>query len=176
VRTLPVLKSLAAVGLSCLVLAGCGAILDDPPGPCPVATQVQDASRLTRFKEGSGDLSDVLFEVGIDNVAYACEYDGDEAVDMVVTLTMVAAEGPANTENAATYHYFVAVATTDRQILAREDFAITVPFEGNTTRVKVTETVEPRIPLQPNETGANYRVFVGLAVTEAELQYNRTRQ
>ena len=170
------LKTLSAIGLSCLLLSGCGALMDEPPGPCPVATQVNDASRLTRFKAGSGDLSDVLFEVGIDNVAYDCEYDGEEAIDMVVTITMVANEGPANPEDSATFDYFVAVATTDRQILAREDFTVTVPFEGNLTRVKITETVESRIPLPPNTTGANYRVFVGLAVTEAELQYNRTRQ
>ncbi|HKY94824.1 MAG TPA: hypothetical protein VJL84_05935 [Kiloniellales bacterium] len=170
------LKTLSAIGLSCLLLSGCGAILDEPPGPCPVATQVNDAARLTRFKEGSGDLSDVLFDVAIENVAYACEYDGEEAVDMVITITMVAAEGPANSEGAANFSYFVAVATTDRQILAREDFAVSAPFEGNLTRVKITETVEPRIPLPPNHTGANYRVFVGLAVTEAELQYNRTRR
>lgn len=170
------LKTLSAIGFSCLLLSGCGALLDEPPGPCPVATQVNDAARMTRFKEGSGDLSDVLFEVAIDNVAYECEYDGEEAIDMAVTLTMVAAEGPANPDNSATFAYFVAVATTDRQILAREDFTVTVPFEGNTTRVKITETVEPRIPLPPGQTGANYRVFVGLAITEAELQYNRTRQ
>jgi hypothetical protein len=170
------LKTLSAIGLSCLLLSGCGALMDEPPGPCPVATQVNDAARLTRFKEGSGDLSDVLFDVAIENVAYACEYDGEEAVDMVITITMVAAEGPANPDNTADFSYFVAVATSDRQILAREDFAVTVPFEGNTTRVKITETVEPRIPLPPNTTGANYRVFVGLAVTEAELQYNRTRR
>jgi len=171
-----VLKTLSAVGLSCLLLTGCGALMDDPPGPCPVATQVGDASRLTRFKAGSGDLSDVVFEVAIENVAYACEYDGDEAVDMTVTITMVASQGPANLEAVANYDYFVAVATTDREILAREDFSISVPFQGNLKRVKVTETVEPRIPLKQNETGANYRVFVGLAITEAELQYNRTRQ
>lgn len=170
------LKTLSAMGFSCLLLSGCGAIMDEPPGPCPVATQIQDASRLTKFKEGSGDLSDVLFEVGIDNVAYACTYDGDEAVDMVVTVTMVAAEGPANKDNMANFSYFVAVATSDRQILAREDFAVSAPFEGNQTRTKITETVEPRIPLQPNQSGANYRVFVGIAVTEAELQYNRTRR
>ena len=170
------LKTLSAIGLSCLLLSGCGALMDEPPGPCPVATQVNDAARLTRFKEGSGDLSDVLFDVAIENVAYACEYDGDTAVDMVITVTMVAAEGPANPDNTASFSYFVAVATSDRQILAREDFPVTVPFEGNTTRVKITETVEPRIPLPPNTNGANYRVFVGLAVTEAELQYNRTRR
>jgi hypothetical protein len=171
-----VIKTLSLSLSCCLLLAGCGAVLDDPPGPCPVATQVSDAARLTRFTEGSGDLSDVQFEVAIENVAYACEYDGDEAVDMVVTVTLVALEGPANVQGTADFHYFVAVATSDRQILAREDFPVSAPFEGNLTRVRITETIEPRIPLRPNETGANYRVFVGLAVTEAELEYNRTRQ
>jgi hypothetical protein len=41
------------------------------------------------------------------------------------------------------------------------------------TQVVATEEVEPRIPLQPGETAADYKVYVGLRLTPDELQYNQ---
>lgn len=165
----------AAAALALAVLSGCGALTREAPGPCPVAVAVDDAARMTRFQPGGSDLTDVDFEVVVEGVAYGCEYDGTEAVEMVVEVALLAAQGPANASDSADFTYFIAVATADRQILAREDFTVSIPFQGNLTRVRLTETLEPRIPLRSGETGANYRVFVGLALTEAELQYNRSR-
>ena len=49
---------------------------------------------------------------------------------------------------------------------------LAIPFEGNNTRVGVTEEVEPRIPLKRGETGADYRIYVGFSLNPEELQYN----
>lgn len=163
----------ASAATALALLAGCGAT-QEAQRPCPSAVAVDDASRLTKFRGEGRDLTDVVFEAGIENLTYGCEYD-DDAVDMVVTVSFVAGEGPANVTDSADFTYFIAVANSERQILARQDFPVSIPFEGNLTRVRLTETLEPRIPLKPGENGQTYRVFVGFALTEAELQYNRSR-
>lgn len=164
-----------AVSGALLAVAGCGAFSEKQAGPCPVVVAVDDAARLTKFAPGGSDLTEVLFEVTIEDVQYACNYDGP-ILEMVVTLTLVGTEGPANVSGTGAFNYFVAVATNEREILAREDFDVTMPFQGNATRVRLTETVEPAIPLNPGETGEDFRLFVGFDLTEAELQYNRARR
>jgi len=167
----PVKAAAAATALA--LLAGCGTT--EVAQPCPAAVAVDDASRLTKFRGEGRDLTDVVYEVGIEDLRYGCEYD-DGAIEMVVTVSFLAAQGPANITDSADFAYFLAVATSERQILAREDFPVSVPFEGNLTRVRLTESLEPRIPLLPGESGPSFRIFVGLVLTEAELQYNRARQ
>ena len=56
--------------------------------------------------------------------------------------------------------------------MAREEFELEVPFEGNRTRVVAIDEVSPRIPLPPGQTGADYVIYVGIALTPAELRYN----
>lgn len=168
------LAKASAVSALVLAVAGCGAFSDKPPGPCPAVVPIGDASRLTKFNGEGTDLTQVAFEASIEDVQYACSYDGP-MLEMVVTVTLVGVEGPANVSGTADFNYFVAVATADREILAREDFDVSMPFQGNATRVRLVETVEPTIPLNPGETGADFRLFVGFDLTEAELEYNRAR-
>ena len=35
------------------------------------------------------------------------------------------------------------------------------------------DQLEPRIPLKPAETGADYRIYVGISLSPEELRYNR---
>jgi hypothetical protein len=88
-------------------------------------------------------------------------------------VRILTVDGPANREHVANFAYFVAVATRDQRIVAREEFDVAVPFEGNRTRVFAVEEVSPRIPLRPGQTGADYVIYVGLALTPGEFQYNR---
>jgi hypothetical protein len=94
-------------------------------------------------------------------------------VESVLLVTMIATRGPADNQRQAPLKYFVAIATLDQKIVAREEFEITVPFEGNRTRVAVTEELEPRIPLKAGQTGADYQIFIGLSLSREELRYNR---
>ena len=64
----------------------------------------------------------------------------------------------------------------DLRVVAREQFSLAVPFEGNRTQVAVTEELEPRIPIESGQNGASYKVFVGLALSPAELEYNRANR
>ena len=164
--------SVLGLCLLALSLTGCGLMEKEIPPPCPRVFPVAEARGLTRFIGQGRDLTDVLFEAQIQDVALICEYD-DGAVEADLRVRIIAVDGPANRDRVARLAYFVAIATRDHRILAREEFNLVVPFEGNRTRVLAVEEVSPRIPLQPGQTGADYIVYVGLALTPAELQYNR---
>ncbi len=131
-----------------------------------------DARQLTRFAGTGRDLTDVLFEARLEDVALVCEYD-DNVIEADMRVRIVAVDGPANREGVAHLTYFVAIATRERRILAREEFALDVPFEGNRTSVLAAEEISPRIPLKPGQSGADYVVYVGLALRPEELRYNR---
>ena len=161
-----------ALGLGSCGLFGCNA----PTGPCPQAVIVQDASRQVKFQSSGRDLTDVLFETRLQSAQLICEYD-DEAIESTLRVRFFTARGPADQQRQARIDYFVAIARQpDLQVVAREEFSLAVPFEGNRTQVAVTEELEPRIPIERGQSGAGYKIFVGLALSPAELEYNRANR
>ena len=162
----------------CLLLAACAS--DDPEEAgvfCPDFAQVQDAARLVKFSGDGRDLTDVLFEARVQNVEMGCSYDdGDNEIEAALQITISAARGPADSERLASFRYFVAIATNSREVVAREEFDLNIPFEGNRTQLAAVEELTPRIPLKPGQNGSEYKVFVGLVLTPAELEYNRANR
>jgi len=166
-------RAAAAVLLSGLVLAGCAMFQEaGPPIPCPRAVTVADAASLTRFDGTGRDLTDVLFEAEIAQIASACEYD-DGAVDVTVQVQFVALRGPADQQRRGDFDYFVAIADAGQTILARESFDATIEFPGNKTQAGVVEELEQHIPLRADEPGAGYVIYVGFVLTPDELAFNR---
>lgn len=144
----------------------------EPPPPCPRAFPVADARTLTRFTGPGRDLTDVVFEARIEDVTLICDYD-DDVIEADLRVRVLVVDGPADRERLVALTYFVAIATRDHQIVAREEFDLSIPFEGNRTRVLATEDISPRIPLAPGQSGEDYVVYVGLVLTPDEFQYNR---
>ena len=68
------------------------------------------------------------------------------------------------------------VPLTARVPESREEFRSAIALPGNQTRAAIIEEVAPRIPLGTNENGSNYRIFLGLALSEDELEYNRNNR
>jgi hypothetical protein len=153
------------------LLAACSGD-DVPPPPCPAVVKVSDASRLTRFVGAGRDLTDVAFEAGIRAADSVCYYD-DNVIEVELALQLGVAQGPANPENTARFSYFVAVATQEQEILAREEFPIEVTFEGNRRQMIALDELTPTIPLEPGQNGDDFLIFVGIAMTPAELRYNQ---
>ncbi|WP_282607565.1 hypothetical protein [Pelagibius sp. Alg239-R121] len=165
------LLRISALALLPFLLAAC-ATDDELPPVCPAAVVLKDADRLVKFQGNGRDLTDVLFELDVDEAQLVCEYD-DDLIESALGIRFIVARGPADRERAASFRYFVAVATRDREILAREEFELTIPFEGNRTRVAALEEVFPNIPLRPGRDGEDYLVYIGIRLTPEELQYNR---
>lgn len=161
----------AALSMLMIFLAACSATPEDFR-PCPRVAVLTDASKLIKFAGQDRDLTDVLFEAEIQDVQLACEYD-DNDLKVAMGLRIMASRGPADTSRQADLRYFVAVATLKRQVVAREEFALTVKFPGNRTRIVGVEELSPRIPVAYGKDGSNYMIFIGFILTPAELNYNR---
>jgi hypothetical protein len=171
-------RAAALAPLLALALLGCttfekATAKQDPRG-CPRFTTVPGAQSLTRFTGTGRDLTDVDFIAVFGNIQGDCYYSGN-TINMTLRVPMIVERGPANTEKQAAYQYFVAVATTANQIPegGRQAFSTVVPFHGTTMRNGGTEEVEQQIALGPNDSGANYIVYVGFVLTEDELKYNQ---
>jgi hypothetical protein len=159
---------LGLAGLS--LLAACAS--EPETRPCPQAVVLNDAGRQVKFNGVGRDLTDVLFEASIETGRLVCEYD-DNVLDVDLQVRVVAARGPANSDRLANIRYFVAVASTDQTVLARESFDIAIPFPGNRTQVSGLEEIGQVIDLPAGRDGRHYRIYVGLELTPEELDYNR---
>ena len=160
-----------------LVLTACQNT--DPPVFCPLAVQVHDASYLARFVGQGRDLTDMLFEAELIDVAVLCEVEEEEQpaeVELEVVVTVKAIRGLADQLREAKFNYFVAVADPERKVLVREVFDMTVPFEGNRTRVAVEDKLETEFTVPTAANAADYKVYVGFELTPEEVDYNRTRR
>jgi len=161
---------LALAVLGPIVLAACAGN-EAPPPPCPAVSGVIGAQHLVRFGQSGQDLTDVLFEAEVKDVAMRCVYD-DNVIEAEMRVSIEAARGPADIGRQASFNYFVAIATRDRKVLAREEFRLEIPFPGNRTRVALVEEISHRIPLKAGQDGEDFIIYVGLALTSKELQYN----
>jgi len=98
--------------LLALILAGCGGKSDKEDvatNYCPTPLTVQDASHLTRFKDGPGrDPRDIVFEADIGNASVTCSVAKNQLqVDMVVRVAATA--GPSVVQGQTRVPYFVRV-------------------------------------------------------------------
>jgi len=172
--------AVAVLGLA--FVSGCAGSEPPPPQPCPAVIEVTDAAALTRFRGEGRDLTDVVFTAAIGDMQFTCEYrDNDMVIETDLRVVMTIVRGPANLDDKAVFEYFVAIARVDptsgnpESIVARAEFDTGAIFEGNRSRSVVPDELAPRIPLKNGETGADYRIYVGLKLTPEELAYNRSR-
>jgi hypothetical protein len=142
------------------------------PPPCPRAVVGEGAGRLTRFDGGGKDPTNVLFEAEIADLAGTCIYD-DTEISVDLQIQIVAGRGPAATDDDAKVNYFVAIARTDKTVLAREAFDAVIELSGNQTRNEIIEEIEQTIPIPEGGSGGNLVIVVGFEMTPDEFEFNR---
>jgi len=165
----------AALG-GTLLLTACVDNIPSQERPCPMVRVVQDASYMTRFAGGSEDLTQVSFEARIAKSDNWCKYlytDTETQTQTFLNVTFAASRGPQNVESAARFNYFVRVTGPGGTQLQSQLLDVDIPFTASKVQNALTDEVEVRIPLKQGETGDYYRIYVGLAVSEQELSYNR---
>ena len=168
-RTLALFSTLVAA----LAVSACAG--DEAPKPCPEVILLADASKQVKFSGQGRDLTDVLFEAELEAGRQICSYDENE-LDVDLQVRVIASRGPANSDRLANVNYFVAVARSDRTVLARRSFDIAIPFPGNRTRVSGLEEIGQVITLSPGEDGSNYLIYLGFDLTPEELEFNRANR
>ena len=172
------------------VLSGCETldkvknVLADPVIlACPETRILADASKITHYAEGGGyDLTDVIFEGEIKEVALACITKIDKktkigVMEVEVSFNIMASRGPADRARKAIYPYFIIVTDLRKKIVYREEFNVGVNFSGNRSKLSFTSApITIELPLRPNLIGKNYIVYAGFVLTHEQLNHNRLRR
>ncbi|MEJ2015488.1 MAG: hypothetical protein P8X61_07685 [Limibacillus sp.] len=135
---------------------------------CPALRIITGADEMTTYRGSGRDLTDVDFTVAMTDASFDC-IANEDAVEGEIQVLFDVRRGPANETNQAPFNYFVAVANSEQQILAREAFDVVVPFGENRGRVTFAEVIGPQIPLPAPEAGGNYTLFLGLEISREQL-------
>jgi hypothetical protein len=167
---------MAVLGLSgCDTVGGWLGFEDDNVlelGPqCPRVAIGDDVGYVARFDGNGIRKANLRYAVKMDVPNGVC-FLNEDSIDVEMTVPMRVERGPAMEEREVNFEYFVAVARTDKTIIAREAYTT-----GDDLRVGevalINEEFDQTIPIQLGETGANYVIIVGLILTEEELDYAR---
>ncbi len=160
-----------------LGLAACGIFAKPVTGPCAPVIVVEEASRVTIYREGPGrDLTDVMFNVELGPFGSRCLYNDEGWVDNDLDMTVIAERGPAALEPVGRFPFFVVVADTNERILGKENFVAQINFEDATIRVGVRERLSQRLFLRSGQTAEIYKIYIGLQLTRAQLEEARRRR
>ena len=150
---------------------------------CPTSKIIAEAARRIEFRSGKGrDLTDILSESVIDDVRLACVTKIDRTTRkgiMEVELIVVfgAKRGPADKSRRALLPYFISVTDLKRNVLYREEFKITVAFEGNQSTVQFIGTpIKLELPLSKKIKSTDYLIFAGFKLTRAQVDRNRRKK
>jgi len=175
---------IGAAALSLLALAGCkstqdalaiGEAAEANPGPCPRAFALFDASRMAEFRgDGKERFENVGFTGEIMKVRSLCRYFADRPISADLTIDFALGRGPAASNEAATYNYFVAVTRKNIDVIEKVTFPLSVTFPAGQDRVRVTEEIDEIIIPRANDTtsGENYEIIVGFIVTPEQRAFN----
>jgi hypothetical protein len=182
-RPIRPLFCLAASSVLALSAAGCSTSSDSRPA-CPDVLVLADAATMTAFVPDRGtDVLDVDHEVAIADVLSGCKIDRSDRAHPVLTVAvapvLVVNRGPANTDGQAAFSFFVSVVSRSDSIANKNEFPVTVTFEGNRNRVVLREDDPPvtvNIPLVGGPAPLDYEVLVGLQLTPQQLEYNQARR
>jgi hypothetical protein len=160
-----------------LALAACSRRNDAGAPPCPKVAVLADASHLTVFRDGPGrDLTDVQYEADLGRITGECIYNRRSTnVKVDMKLVVAARRGPADRNRIADYVYFVAIVDSQSNVLARQEFASQVQFPPDQSQVVTLEELEQTIPLEKNQPGSDFDVYVGFKLTPEQVQRNRER-
>lgn len=168
---------LCAIGAT-LLLSGCTDPIPQQSRPCPQVKVVQDAAYLTRFAGEAEDLAETSFEARISRSQSMCTYvmntdTGETMIRTELSIEFAASRGPKNPDSAAKFNYWVRVTGPGSSQLSSQELDVEIPFTAAKVQNALGDQIDVFVPLKQGETGDFYRIYVGLAVTEKELAFNR---
>lgn len=172
------LVSLALAG-SALALSACsniGGITDSRPnqGPCPAAGSMYEAQRIVVLTGEDETYSSIAYTGEITGVRLFCRYVGGNPIQAQVDIDFAFGKGPAATSDTHEYKFFVAITRTNRAVMEKEYFPITVKFPKGSDVVNKTETIGRIVIPRADDSisGANFEVLVGFDLTPEQRAFN----
>jgi hypothetical protein len=174
------LRRLGLIALAPLtLLAACENVFQqEERRPCPPVKLEAATSEMTLFRDGPGrDLTDVVMTAEITGYRGACLYDDDDGViEVELQPRFAAALGPAARGRQQTLDYYIAIPRFIPDPAGKQVFTVALPFPDNIDRVRhVGEDVVLSIPLGQGDSALDYPIYVGLQLTPAQIEYNRTQ-
>jgi hypothetical protein len=170
------LRTVAGLAVMGLVLTGCGgrsAKEQAAASYCPSPLTVQDAQRITRFKEGSGrDPRDVVFEAAMVNAGVKCQM-GRNKLEVEVVMRIAVNAGPSVSGAVTRVPFFVRVLGAGGNVIVGKDEFADYKLSSRSPRGVSDETVAVTLPFSDVHDLGAYRIAVGLKPTPQELEYNR---
>src|SRR5689334_3096851 len=113
----------ASFAVAALALAGCGGSDKNQQAAsyCPQPLTVQDAQRLTRFKDGPGrDPRDVMFEAQLLNTGTQCKM-GRNRLEVDVVMRIAVNAGPSVGSGTTRVPFFVRVIDSSGAVVVGKD-------------------------------------------------------
>ena len=154
--------------LLALTLAACGSSTPEVVYSCPQTFTVQDAERLTHFKDGPGrDPRDIAYEAAIVGASTKCSLNRNQ-LDVTLYLRVSASAGPSASAGRTSVPYFVRVLDSANNVVQSQDFNADFRLTSGSPRGSSQEELTFSVPYQ-----GGYRIAVGLRPTMEELNYNR---
>jgi hypothetical protein len=92
---------------------------------------------------------------------------------MMITFSL--GKGPLATGSSKDYHYWVAVTTRNKEVLAKEYFTFKANFPNGQNKVVMTDHIAGLLIPRADDkvSGANFEVLVGFDVTPQMAEFNR---
>ncbi len=166
-----------AAGLAlAFFLSACGAQFQLP---CPPVRVLGQAKEVVKFAPGQPfTRENVAYRGEITDAKLTCQYDMEslEELEVALGIQMFAERGPADRTGAADLDYFVAILDRRGNVLAKETFNVTLPFEGDRDSVGKVEEIYQKIPLEYPQNGGSFEIWVGFQLSDEELEYIRRRR
>jgi len=140
---------------------------------CPALKLLPDAADLSSFNGRGQDVTDLVLSARITSVPATCKAGSRGKVAATVDVVMVVNRGPALEGRSAQVPYFLTVMDGDK-MLQQKDYLMPVVFPPNVDQGKATsEDIFMEFPVTPQKSAAAYTIYVGIRLTQEQLQYNR---
>ena len=157
-----------APAILALTLAACGGGTPEVVYSCPQPFTVQDAERLTHFKEGAGrDPRDIAYEASIVGSVTKCALSRNR-VDVTLFMRISVSAGPSASAGRTSVPYFVRVLDSSNNVVQSQDFSADFRLTAGNPRGSSQEELTFVVPVE-----GGFRIAVGLKPTPEELNYNR---
>jgi hypothetical protein len=163
-------------GAALLSLAACGTFggSSGKESACPITGVLDKAGTLTRFAEGGRDGADATLQVAVADIGTNCTYNEKAGqVKVELKINFRAERGPAGRAPTDRFTYFIAVADPGGNVTARETFDKSVEFPGGANAIATVDELSTTIPLDRGQRIEDFRLYVALQLSAAELEYNR---
>lgn len=147
-------------------------------GSCPEIRLIEELASYSEFSDSSSTRdSDLVSRVKIADVKSACHTD-ERTVTADLKLAFEGVLGPQARQSTSekpffAYPFFVAIASPEGKILAKEVFAAGMAYPAGQNRHVYYENIRQIIPIEARDHGRPFKILLGFQLGPDQLEYNR---